>query len=341
MTSHDQVLVRVKNLVKHFPVGRGFVLRSRPFGMHNRSSLDLSKKNLNYVHAVDDVSFSIKEGETLGLVGESGCGKTTLGRSILRLTEPDSGRIIFDGRDITRIKRSELKNIRREMQIIFQNPYNALNPRMIVRNLVGEPLYINKIVNKKDIDEKVEKILKMVGLGPEHMNRYPHEFSGGMRQRICIARALSLNPRFIVLDEPTSALDVSVQAQILNLLIEIQKATEMAYLFITHDLGVVRYISDRIAIMYLGKIVEISNTTQLFSTPLHPYTQTLLSAIPVPDPKRKINRKIPLGETPSPVNPPKGCRLHPRCDHAMDICRNEDPVLKMYKSNHWVACWLH
>jgi len=309
--------------------------------MHNRSSLDLSKKNLNYVHAVDDVSFSVKKGETLGLVGESGCGKTTLGRSILRLTEPDSGRIIFDGRDITRIKRSELKNIRREMQIIFQNPYNALNPRMIVRNLVGEPLYINKIVNKKDIDEKVEKILKMVGLGPEHMNRYPHEFSGGMRQRICIARALSLNPRFIVLDEPTSALDVSVQAQILNLLIEIQKATEMAYLFITHDLGVVRYISDRIAIMYLGKIVEISNTTQLFSTPLHPYTQTLLSAIPIPDPKRKINRKIPLGETPSPVNPPKGCRFHPRCDHAMDICRNEDPVLKMYKSNHWVACWLH
>lgn len=274
-------------------------------------------------------------------MGESGCGKTTLGRTILRLTDPDSGKIIFDGRDITQIKRSELKNLRKEMQIIFQNPYNALNPRMIVRDLIGEPLYINKIADKKDIDEKVKGILQIVGLGPEHMNRYPHEFSGGMRQRICIARALSLNPRFIVLDEPTSALDVSVQAQIINLLINIQKKTKLAYLFITHDLGIVRYISNRIAIMYLGKIVEISDTTELFSNPLHPYTQNLLSAIPVPDPKRKRDRKILLGEIPSPVNPPKGCRFHPRCDKTIDVCRREEPVMKRCNSNHRVACWLY
>lgn len=340
MMDYDDGLITVKNLVKHFPVNGGFAQKSSIFGIRDRRFRYFSSDR-GYVHAVDDVSFSIKEGETLGLVGESGCGKTTLGRTILRLTDPDSGKIIFDGRDITQIKRSELKNLRKEMQIIFQNPYNALNPRMIVRDLIGEPLYINKIADKKDIDEKVKGILQIVGLGPEHMNRYPHEFSGGMRQRICIARALSLNPRFIVLDEPTSALDVSVQAQIINLLINIQKKTKLAYLFITHDLGIVRYISNRIAIMYLGKIVEISDTTKLFSNPLHPYTQNLLSAIPVPDPKRKRDRKILLGEIPSPVNPPKGCRFHPRCDKTIDVCRREEPVMKRCNSNHRVACWLY
>jgi len=316
-------VLEIEHLMKYFPVRGG--LFSRPVG---------------HVHAVDGVSLSIPEETTLALVGESGCGKTTLGRCIIRLTEPDGGKISFDGELIygkKKIKKS--RELRKRMQIIFQDPYTSLNPRMTVKDIIGEPLYINGLAQRREIDERVEEILRVVGLNPEHMKRYPHEFSGGQRQRICIARALSLNPEFIVLDEPTSALDVSVQAQVLNMLMDLQKERHITYLLITHDMGVVKYVADRVAVMYLGEIVEIADKKALFSEPMHPYTRALLSAIPIPDPKSKRERIILPGDIPSPINPPSGCRFHTRCPYAKDICSREKPAFK--GDEHRVACWLY
>lgn len=318
-------MLEIENLMKYFPVRGG--LFSRPVG---------------HVHAVDGVSLSIPEETTLALVGESGCGKTTLGRCVIRLTEPDDGKITFDGELIYENNKKKIKKsreLRKRMQIIFQDPYTSLNPRMTVKDIIGEPLYINGLARRREIDERVEEILRVVGLNPEHMKRYPHEFSGGQRQRICIARALSLNPEFIVLDEPTSALDVSVQAQVLNMLMDLQKERHMTYLLITHDMGVVKYVADRVAVMYLGEIVEIADKKALFSEPMHPYTKALLSAIPIPDPKSKRERIILPGDIPSPINPPSGCRFHTRCPYAKDICSREKPALK--GNEHRVACWLY
>ena len=298
-----QALVDVEDMVKYFPVKGG-----------------VFSKVIDHVHAVDKVSFEIKEGETLGLVGESGCGKTTLGRTVLKLIEQNSGKILFNGVNITGAKGKELRELRKDMQIVFQDPFSSLNPRMTIKRIIGEPLYVNGVAKGEDLRKRVLGLLDLVGLKPEHMNRYPHEFAGGQRQRICIARAIALNPKFMVLDEPTSALDVSVQAQILNLLMDLQKKLGMTYLMISHDLSVVKHISNRIAVMYLGKIVEIGNTEEVFKKPLHPYTQALMSSVPIPDPERKTKRIMLAGDVPSPVNPPSGCRFHPRCSHAIDMC---------------------
>jgi len=315
-------MLEVEDLVKHFPIRGGFF--SRPVG---------------YVHAVDGVSLIIKEDETLALVGESGCGKTTFGRSIIRLIEPDRGKVSFDGKVVFDGGKKIEPWVRKKMQIIFQDPYTSLNPRMVIRDIIGEPLYINGIARRDEIDERVMGLLEVVGLNPEHMKRYPHEFSGGQRQRICIARALGLNPEFLVLDEPTSALDVSVQAQVLNMLQGLQRERHLTYLLITHDMGVVKQIAHRVAVMYLGEIVEVGDKREIFAEPMHPYTQALLSAIPVPDPKSRRNRIILSGDIPSPVNPPEGCRFHTRCPKAMDVCRREKPALK--GEGHSVACWLY
>lgn len=316
-------LMVVRNLVKYFPVRAGLLQRV-----------------VAWVQAVDGVSFTVKEGETLGLVGESGCGKTTVGRTILRLIEPTSGEVLFDGVDILKLRGNELKAMRRNMQIIFQDPYASLDPRIPVGESIAEGLRIHKIGTKREQDQVVMETLKKVGLESYHARRYPHEFSGGQRQRIGIARALALRPKFIVADEPVSALDVSIQSQVLNILKDLQQEFGLTYLFIAHNLSVVEHISDRVAVMYLGKIVELANRDELYANPLHPYTQALMSAIPIPDPTVKRERIILHGDVPSPLNPPKGCRFHPRCPLAVAECSQVEPQFREVKPGHWVACIL-
>ncbi|MBS1796361.1 MAG: dipeptide ABC transporter ATP-binding protein [Acidobacteria bacterium] len=309
-------LVKVRNLVKYFPV----------------------EDSDDVVRAVDDVSFDIFAGETLGLVGESGCGKSTVGRCLLRLYEPTSGEVLFAGEELTKMKAEQLRLMRREMQIIFQDPYASLNPRLSILSIVAEPLKIHRIGNKAERRERVAELLKKVGLDPDYMYRYPHEFSGGQRQRIGIARALALNPKLIVCDEPVSALDVSVQAQVVNLLQDLQAEFGLTYLFISHGLAVVEHISQRVAVMYLGKIVEIADAKELYELPLHPYTKALLSAIPIPDPKQKRERIVLQGDVPTPINPPSGCRFRTRCPIAVEECARVVPELREISPGHLAAC---
>ena len=323
-TNHKgEVLVKVDNLVKYFPVRAGLLQRV-----------------VNYVKAVDDVSFFVRKGETLGLVGESGCGKTTVGRTMLRLIEPTGGAVQFEGRDVFSMKPRELKVTRRDMQIIFQDPYASLDPRVPIGESVMEGLHIHKIGTPKERGDIMLETLKKVGLESYHSRRYPHEFSGGQRQRIGIARALALRPKFIVCDEPVSALDVSIQSQVLNILKDLQAEFGLTYLFIAHNLSVVEHVSNRVAVMYLGKMVEMTSREELFRNPLHPYTQALMSAIPVPNPRLKRQRTILKGDVPSPLNPPQGCRFHPRCPVAIEICSHQEPAFIEVSPDHWVACHL-
>lgn len=317
-----QPLLEVKNLKKYFPVEAGV------FG-----------KSTGHVKAVDDVSFNIYKGETLGLVGESGCGKSTTGRMIVNLMAPTSGGVVFEGKNISKLSKKEQKEMRKNIQIIFQDPYSSLNPRMNIGDIIAEPMRINNIVEKENIEKRVMELLNYVGLSSFHRNRYPHEFSGGQRQRVGIARALALNPKLIVCDEPVSALDVSIQAQVLNLLHDLQKEFELTYLFIAHGLNVVKHVSTRVGVMYLGKLVELADGDILYNSPSHPYSEALLSAIPIPDPTKKKNRIILNGDVPSPINPPSGCRFHTRCWKCTNICKKEEPELKDLGNNHQVACW--
>ncbi|WP_226576144.1 ABC transporter ATP-binding protein [Acuticoccus sediminis] len=316
-------LVEAVGLTKHFPI------RGGPLG-----------RQANVVRAVDGVDVTIGPGETLGLVGESGCGKTTTGRMLVRLIDPTDGRITFDGQSIEDLDAAAMRAVRRDMQIIFQDPYGSLNPRMSVQDIIAEPLEILKIGNAGSRREQVAELLRVVGLAPYHAERFPHEFSGGQRQRIGIARALAVRPKLVVCDEPVSALDVSIQAQVVNLLKDLQAEFGLTYLFISHDLGVVRHISDRVMVMYLGKAVEVAPKRELYANPQHPYTQALLSAIPIPDPKRRTSRKVIRGDIPSPANPPNGCRFHTRCPHVMDVCRELEPQLLKGAPDHRVACHL-
>jgi peptide/nickel transport system ATP-binding protein len=319
-----EALLEIKKLKKYFPVGSNFL--GKPTG---------------YVKAVDDVSFKIYKGETLGLVGESGCGKSTTGKMIVNLLEPTSGEILFQGKNITSLNKKEKRKLSKEIQIIFQDPYASLNPRMTIGDIIAEPLKINNIVEKNNIEKEVLKLLNYVGLASFHKNRYPHEFSGGQRQRAGIARALALRPKLIVCDEAVSALDVSIQAQVLNLLDDLQKEFDLTYLFIAHGLSVVKHISDRVGVMYLGKLVEIDEVDSLYKNPRHPYSQALLSAIPIPDPKKKKDRILLAGDVPSPINPPKGCYFHTRCVKCMDICKQKEPILKNLDGNNITACHLY
>ncbi|MBL7062815.1 MAG: dipeptide ABC transporter ATP-binding protein [Anaerolineae bacterium] len=321
----DNNLIKVRNLVKYFPVRGGVLQRVQ-----------------GWVKAVDDVSFTIRAGETLGLVGESGCGKTTIGRSILRLIEPTSGQVLFEGQDLLAMKAKDLKDMRREMQIIFQDPYSCLDPRSQIGSIIGEALYIHGVKDQEERRRRVLEIMATVGLAEDHIRRYPHEFSGGQRQRIGIARALVLRPKFIVCDEPVSALDVSIQSQVLNLLRQLQRDFNLTYLFIAHNMSVVEHISDRVAVMYLGKIVELTDRIELYRNPLHPYTRALMSAIPIPDPDLERERVILEGEVPSPLNPPPGCRFRPRCPLAEEVCSKELPLLRPVSGDegHLVACRL-
>lgn len=319
-------LLQVKDLKKHFPIRRSSMGRA-----------------IGYVRAVDGVSFDIREGETLGLVGESGCGKTTTGRAILRAFEPTSGEVWFADREMGRVNipdldKRELKHLRRNTQMIFQDPYSSLNPRMTLSQIVGEPLSLNRVARGKGLEDRVVELLRVVGLRPEYMIRYPHAFSGGQRQRIGIARALALKPQFIVCDEPVSALDVSVQAQILNLLQDLQEQFGLTYLFIAHDLSVIEHISDRVAVMYVGKLVETAVTEELFVNPRHPYTEALLSAVPRPDPRMRGEPIVLQGEVADPANPPSGCYFHPRCQYKVDLCAQEEPQLRECAPDHFVSC---
>ena len=327
MIPDPYILLDVRGLQMHFPVSKGVIFQSR----------------VGEIKAVDGVSFQIMRGETLGLVGESGCGKTTIGRCILQLLKPTGGEVRFRGEDLTQLSGKEMRPLRKELQVIFQDPYGSLNPRMTVGSIVEEPLIIHKIGDRNERKTRVQELFEVVGLNPNMMDRYPYEFSGGQRQRIGIARALAVNPTFIVCDEPVSALDVSIQAQVINLLRSLQERFDLTYLFIAHDLSVVRHISDRVAVMYLGKIVEITGRDELYRDPKHPYTRALLSAVPIPDPVVEASREriILTGDVPSPIDPPKGCSFHPRCPFAMDVCREITPVLKQTTQGHSVACHLY
>jgi len=323
----NQLLLDVKSLKKHFPITRGFLM----------------SKTVGYVRAVDGVTFYIREGETLGLVGESGCGKTTAGRVILRAYEPTAGEVWFNDRNLGRVnvatlEKQELKQLRQNMQMIFQDPYSSLNPRMTLLQIVGEPLLVNQIARGQELQDRVAELLKVVGLRPEYMNRYPHAFSGGQRQRIGVARALAPSPQLVVCDEPVSALDVSIQAQTLNLLQDLQEDFGLTYLFISHDLSVVEHISDRVAVMYVGKLVETAATNELFTNPRHPYTEALLSAVPKPDPRLRTELIVLPGEVADPANPPSGCYFHPRCRYQIDRCQTEEPALRQIGPDHFVSC---
>ncbi len=318
-------LVQIRDLQMHFPVTKGIILQ----------------RQVGAIKAVDGVSFNIKKGETLGLVGESGCGKSTAGRAILQLYRPTGGEVIFQGTDLTKLKGEEMRRMRRKVQMIFQDPYASLNPRMTVGDIIGEPIKVHGLRQGKEVRTRVQELLQLVGLNPYFINRYPHEFSGGQRQRIGVARALAVEPEFVVCDEPVSALDVSIQAQIINLLEDLQDRLGLTYLFIAHGLAVVKHISDRVAVMYLGKLVELAEGRELYSMPMHPYTQALLSAVPIPDPKIEKRRKriILEGDVPSPLNPPSGCHFHTRCPIAIEKCKVEEPPFMDYGNGHFAACW--
>lgn len=320
-----ETLVQIRDLKMHFPITQGIIIQRR----------------IGEVRAVDGLSFDVIRGETLGLVGESGCGKSTTGRAILQLYRPTAGEVYFEGKSLTKMKGEQLRRMRRRMQMIFQDPYASLNPRMTVGDIIGEPLAVHSLAKGQGRRERVQELLRIVGLNPYFVNRYPHEFSGGQRQRIGVARALAVQPDFIICDEPISALDVSIQAQIINLLEELQREYNLTYMFIAHDLAVVRHISDRIAVMYLGKIVELTGRDELYDNPLHPYTQALLSAIPIPDPlvEEQRQRVILEGDVPSPSAPPVGCNFNTRCPEVMDICREQEPEFVDVAGEHWVACF--
>jgi len=319
----NEPLLDVKDLKKHYPVSGGGLLGLK----------------VQALKAVDGVDLQIGKGETFGLVGESGCGKTTLGRCVLRLEEPTSGRVFFEGRDVLACNRKSLRTLRREMQIIFQDPYSSLDPRQTIGRIIGEPLKVHRSLNKNQLQSQLERLLEVVGMLPEHLYRYPHEFSGGQRQRVCVARALALNPKLIIADEPVSALDVSIRAQVLNLLVELQRQFSLTYIFISHDLSVVRHLCDRVAVMYLGRIVELAASAELYSRPLHPYTQALLSAVPVTNPELKRSRIHLEGDVPSPINPPKGCTFHPRCTKREEMCSRSVPHMNELEPDHFVACF--
>jgi oligopeptide transport system ATP-binding protein len=323
--TENGMIVRVRDLKMHFPITQGIVIQ----------------RQVGAIKAVDGITFDIVRGETLGLVGESGCGKSTTGRAILQLYRPTAGEVYFEDQSLTEIKGERLRRMRRRMQMIFQDPYASLNPRMTVGDIIGEPLLVHGLAKSRERRERVQELLRVVGLNPYFVNRYPHEFSGGQRQRIGVARALAVNPDFIICDEPISALDVSIQAQIINLLEDLQAEFNLTYLFIAHDLSVVRHISDRIAVMYLGKIMELTDRQELYDNPVHPYTQALLSAVPIPDPVVEEQRKriILEGDVPSPANPPVGCNFNTRCPVVMDICREQEPEFEDIGDGHWVACF--
>lgn len=324
MENKDRVLLEVKNLVKHYPIKAGVL-----------------QKTVGKVRSVDGVSFSIERGKTFGLVGESGCGKTTIGRTLIRLVEPTSGQALLNGQDIFSLNKKDLKALRPKLQMIFQDPYSSLNPRMPVGEIIGEAVREHNLVEKDRLKDYILQIMEECGLRRYYIDRYPHEFSGGQRQRICIARALALRPELVIADEPVSALDVSIQAQVINLMKDLQTKNGLTYLFISHDLSVVEYLADTVGVMYLGSLVELATKEQIFSNPKHPYTRALLSAVPIPDPDKKMNRIILEGDIPSASNPPKGCKFHTRCPNCMDICKEQVPVWKDYGNGHYTACHLY